>query len=199
MSVTMNSPVMLPPRGSGQAKASQSGIWVAMFAITMSFAAFTSALVIRQASADWTHLRTPRILFVNTALLLFSSVLLEMSRRAMLKKTGAAAQQIGRSKILLSGALILGLMFIVGQYVAWQQLAAQGLYLATNPNSSFFYLLTGMHILHLAGGIIALAYLLVHRALSGAVRPNLVNGVVTYWHFMAALWVYLLFIIITRL
>ena len=199
MSVTMNSPVMLPPRGSGQAKASQSGIWVAMFAITMSFAAFTSALVIRQASADWTHLRTPRILFVNTALLLFSSVLLEMSRRAMLKKTEAAAQQISRSKILLSGALILGLMFIVGQYVAWQQLAAQGLFLATNPNSSFFYLLTGMHILHLAGGIIALAYLLVHRALSGAVRPNLVNGVVTYWHFMAALWVYLLFIITTRL
>jgi cytochrome c oxidase subunit 3 len=190
---------MLPPRGSGQAKASQSGIWVAMFAITMSFAAFTSALVIRQASADWTHLRTPRILFVNTALLLFSSVLLEMSRRAMLKKTEAATQQIGRSKILLSGALILGLMFIVGQYVAWQQLAAQGLFLATNPNSSFFYLLTGMHILHLVGGIIALAYLLVHRALSGAVRPNLVNGVVTYWHFMAALWVYLLFIIITRL
>jgi cytochrome c oxidase subunit 3 len=199
MSVTMNSPVVLPPRGSGQAKASQSGIWVAMFAITMSFAAFTSALVIRQASADWTHLRTPRILFVNTALLLFSSVLLEMSRRAMLKKTEAAAQQISRSKILLSGALILGLMFIVGQYVAWQQLAAQGLFLATNPNSSFFYLLTGMHILHLVGGIIALAYLLVHRALSGTVRPNLVNGVVTYWHFMAALWVYLLFIITTRL
>jgi cytochrome c oxidase subunit 3 len=195
----MNSPVVLPPRGSGQAKASQSGIWVAMFAITMSFAAFTSALVIRQASADWTHLRTPRILFVNTALLLFSSVLLEMSRRAMLKKTEAAAQQISRSKILLSGALILGLMFIVGQYVAWQQLAAQGLFLATNPNSSFFYLLTGMHILHLVGGIIALAYLLVHRALSGTVRPNLVNGVVTYWHFMAALWVYLLFIITTRL
>jgi cytochrome c oxidase subunit III len=199
MSVTMNSPVVLPPRGSGQAKASQSGIWVAMFAITMSFAAFTSALVIRQASADWTHLRIPRILFVNTALLLFSSVLLEMSRRAMLKKSEAAAQQIGRSKILLSSALILGLMFIVGQYVAWQQLAAQGLFLATNPNSSFFYLLTGMHILHLVGGIIALAYLLVHRALSGAVRPNLVNGVVTYWHFMAALWIYLLFIIITRL
>jgi cytochrome c oxidase subunit III len=190
---------MLPPRGSGQAKASQSGIWVAMFAITMSFAAFTSALVIRQASADWTHLRTPRILFVNTALLLFSSVLLEMYRRAMLKKPEAAGQRIGRGKSLLSGALILGLMFIVGQYVAWQQLAAQGLYLATNPNSSFFYLLTGMHILHLTGGIIALAYLLVHRALSGAVRPNLVNGVVTYWHFMAALWVYLLFIIITRL
>jgi cytochrome c oxidase subunit III len=194
----MNSPVLIPPRGSGQAKASQSGIWVAMFAITMSFAAFTSALVIRQASTDWTHLRTPRILFLNTALLLLSSVFLEMSRRAMLKKSEIAAQ-VGRSKALLSGALILGLMFIVGQYVAWQQLAAQGLFLATNPNSSFFYLLTGMHILHLVGGIIALAYLLVHRALSGVVRPNLVNGVVTYWHFMAALWVYLLFIIITRL
>jgi cytochrome c oxidase subunit 3 len=199
MSATVNTPVMLPPRGSGQTKASQSGIWVAMFAITMSFAAFTSALVIRQASTDWTHLRTPRILFVNTALLLLSSVLVEMSRRIMLKETETSVQQISRSRVLLSGSLILGLMFIVGQYIAWQQLAAQGLFLATNPNSSFFYLLTGVHILHLVGGIIALAYLLVHRALTGAVRPNLVNGVVTYWHFMAVLWVYLLFIIITRL
>lgn len=199
MSVTMNAPAMIPPRGSGQAKASQSGIWIAMFAITMSFAAFTSALVIRQASTDWTHLRTPRILFFNTALLLVSSVLLEMARRDMLKKSPAAARESTRSKILLSGALLLGLAFIVGQYAAWQQLAAQGLFLATNPNSSFFYLLTGMHIVHVIGGIVALAYLFVHRALSGTLRPNLVNGVVTYWHFMAALWVYLLFIIVTRL
>jgi cytochrome c oxidase subunit 3 len=192
-------PTIALPRSSKSGKGSESGIWIALFAITMSFAAFTSALFIRQASTDWTHIAAPRILFISTAVLLLSSCVMEMSRREF---DGASDSQIkdrGKGLILLAATLVLGLAFVGGQYLAWRQLAAQGLYLATNPNSSFFYLLTGVHALHVLGGIVALVYLLAKLAARGSVRRNLVNGVVVYWHFMAALWLYLLVVICVRL
>jgi cytochrome c oxidase subunit 3 len=192
-------PTMALPRSSKSGKGSESGIWIALFAITMSFAAFTSALFIRQASTDWTHIAAPRILFISTAVLLLSSCVMEMSRREF---DGASDSQIkdrGKGLILLAATLVLGLAFVGGQYLAWRQLAAQGLYLATNPNSSFFYLLTGVHALHVLGGIVALVYLLAKLAARGSVRRNMVNGVVVYWHFMAALWLYLLVVICVRL
>jgi cytochrome c oxidase subunit 3 len=192
-------PTIALPRSSKSGKGSESGIWIALFAITMSFAAFTSALFIRQASTDWTHIAAPRILFISTAVLLLSSCVMEMSRREF---DGASDSQIkdrGKGLILLAATLVLGLAFVGGQYLAWRQLAAQGLYLATNPNSSFFYLLTGVHALHVLGGIVALVYLLAKLAARGSVRRNLLNGVVVYWHFMAALWLYLLVVICVRL
>ena len=198
MSSTMHSPMALPRR-SELGKGSESGIWIALFAITMSFAAFTSALFIRQASTDWTHIAAPRILFASTAVLLFSSLLMEMSRRGFDGKPASQIKELGKGLMLLAATLVLGLLFVGGQYLAWRELAAQGLYLATNPNSSFFYLLTGVHAMHVLGGIVALAYLLAQLAVRGSVRRNLVNGVAIYWHFMAALWVYLLVVICVRL
>jgi cytochrome c oxidase subunit 3 len=201
MSSTLNAPMALP-RGAAPRKGSESGIWIALFAITMSFAAFTSALFIRQASTDWTHLAVPPILFVSTAILLVSSFTMEMSRRGFDGESTSQISQVnerGRGLMLLSITLFLGLAFVGGQYLAWRQLAAQGLFLATNPNSSFFYLLTGVHALHVLGGVAALAYLLVQHAARGSVRRNLVNGVAIYWHFMAALWLYLLVVICVRL
>jgi len=201
MSSTLHAPMALP-RGTELKKGSESGIWIALFAITMSFAAFTSALFIRQASTDWTHLAVPPILFVGTAILIVSSFTMEMSRRGFDGKSTSQISRIkerGRGLMLLSTTLFLGLAFVGGQYLAWRQLAAQGLYLATNPNSSFFYLLTGVHALHVLGGIAALAYLFAQNATRGSVRRNLLNGVVIYWHFMAALWLYLLVVICVRL
>jgi cytochrome c oxidase subunit III len=201
MSSTLHAPMALP-RSVALRKGSESGIWIALFAITMSFAAFTSALFIRQASTDWTHLAVPPILFVSTAILLVSSFTMEMARRGFDGKSPSQISQIkerGRGLMLLATTLFLGLAFVGGQYLAWRQLAAQGLYLATNPNSSFFYLLTGVHALHVLGGVAALAYLLAQLAVRGSVRRNLVNGVVIYWHFMAALWLYLLVVICVRL
>lgn len=192
-------PPMALPRSSKSGKGSESGIWIALFAITMSFAAFTSALFIRQASTDWTHIAAPRILFVSTAILLLSSCLMEMSRRRLDGGPDLQIKERGRGLILLVATLVLGLAFVGGQYLAWRQLAGQGLYLTTNPNSSFFYLLTGVHAAHVLGGIVALGYLLVLLARSGSVRRNLINGVVVYWHFMAALWLYLLVVICVRL
>ena len=198
MSSTIHTPMTLARRPN-QGKGSESGIWIALFAITMSFAAFTSALFIRQASADWTHISAPRILFVSTGVLLLSSCLMELARRGFDGDSDSQIKQHGKGLMFFAATLILGLAFVGGQYLAWRQLASQGLYLATNPNSSFFYLLTGVHALHVLGGIAALVYLLAKIAARGSVRRNLMNGVVIYWHFMAALWLYLLVVICVRL
>ena len=198
MSTTIHSPAVLP-RLAGPAKGSESGIWIALFAITMSFAAFTSALFIRQASTDWTHIAAPGVLFASTAVLLVSSFMMEASRRELEGKSASKIQEQGRRLAFVAATVVLGLTFVAGQYLAWRNLRAQGLYLATNPNSSFFYLLTGVHALHVLGGIAALLYLFIQLAVRKSVRRNLLRGVVVYWHFMAALWLYLLVVICVRL
>ncbi len=215
MSSTIYQPVRTPPPalgGStpsaarvakvlpGSGAASQSGIWVGIFAITMSFAAFTSALFVRQGSAaDWTHVALPPILYANTLALLLSSATLLMARRAVLAKT---ADESGTRSGLgwLAATLGLGFVFVLGQYEAWRQLAAQGLYLATNPNSSFYYVLTAMHGLHVLAGIVALALVMGRIVASrAAFRKSTFEATATYWHFMGVLWLYLLFVLRTKL
>ena len=189
---TTVSQIPAPTRVSGHVEASRSGIWVGIFAIIMSFAALTSALLVRQGSGEWSHIVLPSILYANTATLLLSSVTMEMSRRALARSAGVSAW--------LGITLLLGLSFVAGQYLAWRHLAAQGLYLATNPNSSFLYVFTGMHALHLLGGIAVLVYLL-SRVIGGrtSLRHHLLDNTAIYWHFMGGLWLYLLFVISSRL
>jgi len=181
--------------------ASRSGIWVAIFAITMSFAAFTSALFVREGSAgDWTHLVLPRILYANTLALLLSSITVHRASKAIQSRTYLEPQTVSTVMAWLVATFALGLLFIAGQYEAWRQLAAQGLFLATNPNSSFFYVFTGMHILHLLGGIAALVYLIGRLAGSYTTfrRAAFANTTI-YWHFMGVLWVYLLLVLRTKI
>jgi cytochrome c oxidase subunit 3 len=181
--------------------ASRSGIWVAIFAITMSFAAFTSALFVREGSAgDWTHLALPSILYANTLALLLSSVTLSMASRSVKSRSFLEAHAVNTMMAWLVATFALGLLFIAGQYEAWRQLAAQGLFLSTNPNSSFFYVFTGMHILHLLGGIAALVYLIGQLAGSHTTfRRSTFANTAIYWHFMGVLWLYLLFVLRTRI
>jgi cytochrome c oxidase subunit III len=168
-------------------RASSSGIWVGVFAITMSFAAFTSALFVREGTADWNHLVLPPILYVNTLFILASSGTLEISRRAL---RGAVAMRKAGAWVGLT--LLLGLAFCMGQYRAWLDLREQGIYLATNPNSSFFYVLTFMHVLHVLAGLLALACLVYRlRGSRMAFRRSIFENTGVYWHFMAVLWVYL--------
>src|SRR6202049_679824 len=119
---------------------SSTAIWVVLFAITMMFAAFTSALIVRKGSSlDWRTFKLPSVLFFNTGLLLASGVTLEVSRRRMAAFMSNIKNQVESPARWLYMTLFLGLLFVAGQYVAWSQLSAQGLYLATNPSSSFFY------------------------------------------------------------
>ncbi len=178
---------------------SKTGIWVALAAITMSFAALTSALIVRQGAApDWYHLTLPNILFGNTLVLLASSVTLEFARRRVaVFMGGPRADALSPARWLYVTA-VLGVVFVAGQYVAWLQLRSQGLYLATDPNSSFFYLLTAIHGLHVLGGLTGLTYVI--RKLNRVVlRRSTLDSFSYYWHFMGILWVYLLLLLWMRL
>jgi cytochrome c oxidase subunit 3 len=158
-------------------------MWVALAPILMLFLAFTSAYVVRHGLAqDWTRVEIPRLLWINTLVLLLSSAALQRARA--LSRAGDSA----RPWTLLT--LLLGLGFVAGQVMAWQELRAHGIGIASSPYSSFFYLLTGAHGVHLAGGLLGLAAAgfwptAGARAAHGALVLRLAA---IYWHFMGALW-----------
>lgn len=175
-----------------------TGIWVVLASITMSFLAFTSALVVRQGSGlDWQHLTLPPILYFNTLLLIGSSVALEVGRRQV-RGFMTAKTLVANPARWLYVALCLGLLFVAGQFAAWLQLRAQGLYLATNPNASFFYVLTVMHALHVFGGLGGLSRVIL-KLKHSTLRKSTLDATSHYWHFMDGLWIYLLWLLWSRL
>jgi cytochrome c oxidase subunit 3 len=168
------------------------GMWVGLASILMLFTALSSAYIVRAASSnDWQPLGMPRILLFSTALILVSSGTLEAARRK-LKDAGST----GHKRWLLL-TVALGVGFLGSQLFAWRQLVRQGVYVASNPHSSFFYLLTAAHGAHLLGGLAALTYLLLRRrvsqdnALAVAKAQAGADAVTLYWHFMDFLWIYL--------
>ena len=180
----------------------RTGIWVGLAAIAMSFAALTSALYVREGSgySDWTHLTLPPVLWFNTCALILSSITLERAR------VRVAAYMRGEEKIRsvpiqwLNTTMTLGLIFVVGQYFAWLKLRSQGVFLPTNPNASFFYVLTGLHVIHVLGGLGGLSrVMLKFRSASHPLRRSTMDATSYYWHFMGLLWIYLLFILWLKL
>jgi len=172
---------------------------VLLAAITMMFAAFTSAMVVRQGSAnDWRHFAFPTILYFNTLVLVASSITLHLARRRFAVLTTGVDQDAQPSFRALYGTLVLGCLFVAGQYAAWLQLRSEGLYLASAPSSSFFYLLTVLHALHVIGGVFGLAYVIskLHR---GVLRMTTLSAASQYWHFMGLLWLYLLLVLRLRI
>jgi cytochrome c oxidase subunit III len=187
------------------------GMGVAITGIVMIFVSFSSAYVVRQGLptldprtgtlvSDWIPVRLPRLLLINTFVLLFSGVTMELARRqaareaAVARATSSATSSKGHSKISwLAVTIVLGLTFLVGQWMAWRELAASGFDLTAGPSSAFVYLLTGMHGLHLLGGVCALLFAGVASLLRRPVTSQAVILDVTgwYWHFMAFLWIYI--------
>ena len=172
-----------------------------MAAITMTFAAFTSAMVVRQGSSmDWRHFVLPSVLYFNTAVLLASSITLEFARSRVRFWTRGLQTQRRIPLLWLYLTLGLGLLFVAGQYAAWLRLKSEGLYLATNPSSSFFYLFTAIHALHVLGGLAGL--ILVIWRFSKPVptlQLSTLSTVSYYWHFMDVLWIYLLLLLWARI
>ena len=160
--------------------------------VSMLFAGFASAYLVRRAGTDWHHVPLPGILWFNSILLLTSSVTIEAARTAQRRGW------LGGTRPWVAGSEILGLAFLAGQVVAWRQLAAQGVYLPSNPYSSFFYTLTALHGLHLLGGVLALSYLLWRISRSNGVRidPDVLDSCATYWHFVDGLWILLYFLLL---
>jgi cytochrome c oxidase subunit 3 len=189
------------------------GLLVALTPVLMLFVSFTSAYVVRQGLPtldprtntmvhDWIPTALPKLLLLNTGVLLLSSVLMELARRQMKGRvafehatTGPGGSSGDQTLIpWLPMTVALGLLFLFGQWTAWRQLGANGFYVATTPSSSFVYLLTGTHAIHLLGGVLALLVAgvasLLHRSLR--TRSILVDVTAWYWHFMAGLWIYIL-------
>jgi cytochrome c oxidase subunit 3 len=180
----------------------RTGIWVGLAAIAMMFAALTSALYVREGSgyADWTHIELPPILWFNTLALVASSVTLELARRRIAAFMRGRESGRAGSSFWLNATMFLGLVFVVGQYAAWLKLRSEGLYLPTNPNSSFFYVLTGVHVVHVLGGLGGLSrVMLKFRSASHPLRRSTMDATSYYWHFMGMLWIYLLFILWLKL
>ncbi len=130
-----------------------TGIAIALVSILMFFMALSSAfIVLRRGSDVWVTVHLPRILWLNTCVLLGSSLTLETARRRL-----SVANLAGFRKLWLV-TTSLGFLFVAGQVIAWRQLVAQGVYIASNQASSFFYIFTGAHAIHLLGGVGALLY-----------------------------------------
>jgi cytochrome c oxidase subunit 3 len=175
-------------RGASR-RASFTGLFVLLAASTMVFAAFTSAMIVRRGlSDDWVSTPKPAILFVNTAVLLSSSILLEIGRRKL--KSGSRAS----FNVWWSLGTAAGLLFLVGQALAWRELKAAGVYVASNPSSSFFYVLTAAHAVHLLGGVTALVWVDVQalRLSLGPAKRTAIDVSAVFWHFLDGLWVYLM-------
>lgn len=162
-----------------------TGIIVALAGIFAFFMALVSAYVVRKGSGDdWRHLALPGVLWLNTAVLIGSSLTLIRSRRRL-----AAGDETG-SRQWWGVTAVLGVLFLCGQLIAWRQLAAAGIYLATNPSGSFFYLLTAAHGVHLLGGVIALLFV-AFRPTRYLGRGTATKVISLYWHSMAGLWIFL--------
>jgi cytochrome c oxidase subunit 3 len=166
------------------------GVWVAISSILMLFVALTSAYIVRSASSnDWQPIAMPKVLWLSTGLILISSITMEISRRSLKSQHNAG---YGRWLMI---TVALGLAFLASQLLAWRQLARQGIYMATNPYNSFFYLFTAAHGLHLLGGVMALGYLLLRttakrNTVEGELRRiGAADAATIYWHFMDGLWV----------
>jgi len=189
------------------------GMICAIATVSMVFVSLTSAYVVRRGLPtfddstrtyfrDWGEVQLPWLLLaINTALLLVSSLTMEGARRAIARSAALAPVRsipgvsLGEERNFpwLGVTVVLGLGFLVGQGIAWGELKGQGFFVATNPSSSFVYLLTAAHAVHLAGGIMALLWAgitsLQHKPIDG--RRIVVDVTAWYWHFMAVLWIYI--------
>lgn len=165
----------------------------------MTFAALTSALVVRQGAApDWKHIPLPPILYLNTLVIIASSWTLELSRRRIAAFLGGLKARAENPARWLYITLFLGLLFVAGQSFAWFQLRSHGFTLATNISYSFFYVLTVAHALHVFGGLGGLVRV-IGKLHKHVLKRSTLDATSRYWHFMGVLWVYLLFLLWMKL
>jgi cytochrome c oxidase subunit 3 len=201
------------PNYGARLRRARLGLICAITTVCMVFISLTSAYIVRQGLPtfddasnsyihDWGRVELPwELLGINTAVLLISSLTMELARRNAARQAALAPVKsipgvsLGneRSFPWLGLTLLLGFGFLAGQWVAWGELHNRGFYMNTNPSSSFAFLLTVTHAVHLSGGMIALLWAagssLLRRPLEA--RRIVVDITAWYWHFMAVLWIYI--------
>ncbi|MEZ4909910.1 MAG: cytochrome c oxidase subunit 3 [Saprospiraceae bacterium] len=164
-------------------------LWASMGSILMMFAAFTSAYIVKQSAGNWLEFTVPKVFYFSTIIIILSSLVLHYSFKAF--KAGKEKPY----KLGLVIAFLFGIAFIVLQYNGWLELYKIGVDLKGNVSGSFFYLLSGIHLLHVLGGLAALIVALIHAfSLKFNVTDRRIHRfdlVVNYWHFVDVLWIYL--------
>lgn len=180
-----------------------AGDLIFFFCLILAFYAKQHASHIQmedQYILDWSPLTVPPILWINTAILVLSGLTMEMARRSVFRELDAMEEWLGlgrpttkRAFPWLVSTLVLGCLFISGQLTAWRQLYGEGVFMASNPNSHFFYLVTGAHTLHLMMGVAGLLVALISLGSSRRmeIRQVIVDTAGWYWHVMGVLWIFL--------
>ena len=178
-------PVEATPPGGLPVPAAAIGLGVLLAVVGCLFTLFASAYLMRMdMAADWLPMPKPRLLWLNTGILALSSLALQRAKAA------AGRDDLGATRAALLAGGAGALAFLIGQLVAWRQLATAGYLVASNPANSFFYMITAVHGLHLLGGLVALART-VGKAWSGAglERARLSIALCAiYWHFLLLVW-----------
>lgn len=162
-------------------------IWLFIITIVMLFASQTSAYLVRRAEGNWTEFDIPVIFWYSTVVLIFSSVFMHLAYLVVKK------DEFGKLKTFISLAFATGVIFLVMQYLGWQDLQKAGIYLKGNPSGSFYYIFTGLHGAHLVTGLAVLFFAFISAMKMNIHSKNLIQIEVcaTYWHFLDILWVYL--------
>lgn len=170
-------------------------MWLFIGSVAMLFAAFTSAYIVRQAEGNWLYFDLPNLFYITSGIILLSSFTLQWAYWE------AKKDNLERVKMLVSVTTFLGVAFLVGQVMAWNELVDHSIYLVGNPSGSFIYILTGLHGVHLIGGIVFLLIVLNSTFRFKIHSKNLaqIEMCLTYWHFLGGLWLYLfVFLILYR-
>jgi cytochrome c oxidase subunit 3 len=165
-------------------------LWFGMASIVMFFAGLTSAVIVRKGDGNWLIYDMPSMFLNSTIIIVVSSIVL-MSSHYFAKRNNFLA-----TKISLMLTLLLGIAFVIMQFEGYNQLVEAGIYLTGaqhNASGSFLYIISGVHLLHLLGGIIALIVVVFNGYKEQYNSKNLLGLQVcsTYWHFLGAMWVYL--------
>jgi cytochrome c oxidase subunit 3 len=163
-------------------------LWIGLGSIVMMFAGMTSAYIVKRNQADWRTFEIPKLFWYSTAAIILSSVLLYLAGKAFKQREMAKYRQ------LVTATTVLGVLFLVCQVVGFKQLWDSGNTLQSTVSYSFLYVIVGLHAAHVVGGVIALAVLFKNAFNTKTKNYSNVSVdlVSTYWHFVGALWIYLL-------
>lgn len=191
-----NTEISIQPSGRVRSMNPQKfAMWLFIISVVMIFASLTSAYMVKKGAGNWQYIQMPSLFQVTSVIILLSSVSMHFAYLAA-KKNNLFNIRLG---VVITGVLALG--FIYGQLEGWKQLVGQGAYFVGNPASSFIYVFTGLHIIHLIGGIVFLSIVLVSafKYQVHSKRLNRIEMCTTYWHFLGGLWLYLyIFLIINN-
>jgi len=163
-------------------------MWVAIGSIVMMFAGLTSAFIVKSNQTNWKQVAMPKVFWISTAVIVLSSLMVQMALRSFKNK------EMNQYRLLIGLTLVLGIAFVLLQWVGFQRLWEQKVTFTGSGAGQFLYVIFGLHALHVIGGIIALLVMFV-KAFAG--KTKLYSSVpvevaATYWHFVDLLWIYLL-------